>query len=183
MITKDMTIEQIFETYSDRAQVLAQEMSNLGLNCVGCSAATYETLEAGVLGHGLNEGDLQALLERLNEIVSQEIDTKNVTVTKRAAEKFQEICAEDGKKSAALRLDDKAGGCSGYEYILDFSDKAQSSDVIFTSNGIEIHIDQTKLERLRGCVIDYMDGLNGAGFKIMNPNARGSCGCGKSQSY
>jgi iron-sulfur cluster assembly protein len=183
MITKEMTIEQVFETYSDRAQILAQEMSNLGLNCVGCSAATYETLEAGVLGHGLSEADLNKLLERLNEVVSQDIDTKSVTITKRGADKFREIAAEDGKEGAGLRLSDTAGGCSGYEYVLDFSEGCGDNDVIFESNGLEIHIDKDRLERLMGCMIDYMDGLNGSGFKITNPNVRGSCGCGKSQSY
>lgn len=178
-----MTIEQVFESYSDRAQILAQEMSNLGLNCVGCSAATYETLEAGVLGHGLSEADLEALLVRLNEIVSQEIDTTSITITKRGADKFNQIASEDGKQGVALRLSDQAGGCSGYEYVLDFSQGASDSDEVFHCQGVEIHVEKARLDRLMGCVIDYMDGLNGAGFKITNPNVKGSCGCGKSQSY
>lgn len=183
MITKEMTIEQIFETYSDRAQVLAQEMSNMGLNCVGCSAATYETLEAGVLGHGLSETDLASLLERLNEIVSQKLDNKSVSISKRAADKFCQIAKEDGKEGVALRLSDQAGGCSGYEYVLDFSEGKSDEDEVFESQGVEIHIQKERLNRLLGCNIDYMDGLNGAGFKITNPNVKGSCGCGKSQAY
>ena len=183
MITKEMTIEQIFETHSDRAQLLAQEMSNLGLNCVGCAAATHETLEAGVLGHGMDQDQLESLLSRLNEIVSQEFDSDTITITKRAADKFRQISSEDGKKGIALRLSDQAGGCSGYEYVLDFSEKASDDDEVFDSEGIEIHVQKARIKRLLGCVVDYMDGLSGSGFKITNPNVKGSCGCGKSQSY
>ena len=78
---------------------------------------------------------------------------------------------------------DQAAGCSGFEYVLDFSKKAKKTDVIFHSDDIEIHVDKNGLNRLIGCTIDYADGLSAGGFKISNPNAKGSCGCGKSQSY
>jgi len=82
-----------------------------------------------------------------------------------------------------LRFADKAAGCSGFEYVLDYSEKATSEDEIFTSHGVEVHVNKKIVSRLIGSQIDYVDGLNGSGFKISNPNAKGSCGCGKSQSY
>ena len=182
-ITKEMTIEEILSNFPQKSQLLAQEMKNAGLNCVGCGASTWETLEAGVLGHGYSEEKLQKLLARLNEILQQKTDLSTITMTKKAAEKYKEILQEEGKEGWGLRFEDQAAGCSGFEYVLDYSEKAEEEDQIFVSEGVEIHVRAPFVERLKGSVIDYVEGLNGAGFKISNPNVRSSCGCGKSQSY
>ncbi len=182
-INKDMTIEEILTTFPQRSQRLAQEMMNAGLNCVGCGAAVWETLEAGMLGHGFNDQDLDKLLKKLNAILAQEMDLSTITLTSKAAQKFRDILEEEGKEKWGLRFGDRAGGCSGFEYELDFSEKPTPQDETFISEGIEIHVHKSAVERLKGCVIDFVDGLQGSGFKIMNPNAKGSCGCGKSQSY
>jgi len=183
MITKEMTIEEILTSFPQKSQKLAQELTQSGLHCVGCGSATWETLESGVLGHGFSETDLEALLGRLNAVLAEKSDPEAVVLTKRAADKYREILEEEGKAGYGLRFEDKAGGCSGFEYVLDYSPKASENDVVFTSHGMEIHINKNKLSRLLGSEIDYIDGLNGSGFKISNPNARGGCGCGKSQSY
>ena len=60
-VTPDMTIEEVFKRFPHKSQKLAQEMTNAGLHCVGCSASTWETLEAGMLGHGMEEKESQAL--------------------------------------------------------------------------------------------------------------------------
>jgi iron-sulfur cluster assembly accessory protein len=182
-ITKDMTIDEIFSTFPQKGQRLAQEMQNAGLNCVGCGASVWETLEGGMLGHGFIETDLEKLLKKLNAILAEEIDASTITLTKKAAEKYKEILAEDGKEGWGLRFADRAGGCSGFEYVLDYSEKALPDDTTFNSEGVEIHVSQGAVSRLMGCIIDYADGLHGSGFKITNPNVKGSCGCGKSQSY
>ena len=62
-------------------------------------------------------------------------------------------------------------------------EKALDDDVVFGAFGVEVHVNKNSAARLMGSEIDYIDGLNGSGFKISNPNAKGSCGCGKSQSY
>ena len=182
-ITKEMTIDEIFTRFPQRGQRLAQEMQNAGLNCVGCGASVWETLEAGMLGHGFKEEDSEKLLKKLNAILAEEIDTSTISLTPKAAEKFKEILSEEGKDGWGLRFADRAGGCSGFEYVLDYSEKALENDEVFHSNGIDIHVSQSSVPRLKGCVIDFVDGLNGSGFKISNPNAKGACGCGKSQSY
>ena len=183
MITKEMTIEEIFTKFPQKSQSLAQALTSAGLNCVGCGAATWETLEAGVLSHGFTDEDLQKLLEKLNTILAEESDLSTISMTKRAAEKFREILAEEGKADWGLRFADRAAGCSGFEYVLDYSEKAKTDDTVFTSEGVEIHVNNKVVGRLMGSVIDYTDGLHGAGFKITNPNVKSSCGCGKSQSY
>lgn len=183
MIHKEMTIEEILTSFPQRSQRLAQEMMNAGLNCVGCGASVWETLEAGILGHGMGESDLNKLLGKLNAILAEKIDVTTITLTPKAAEKFTEILEDEGKTGWGLRFGDRAGGCSGFEYVLDFSEKASPDDVTFVSEGVEIHIEKQAAERLKGSVIDFVDGLQGSGFKVMNPNVKGSCGCGKSQSY
>lgn len=182
-IAKEMTIEEIFSTFPQKSQKLAQEMTNKGLHCVGCGAATWETLEAGMFSHGFSSGDVDEMVERLNEILNEQSDVNAITMTKKAAEKFRAILEEEGKEGWGLRFADRAAGCSGFEYVLDYSEKATPEDVVFTSHGVEIHVHQGIVSRLIGSEIDFVDGLNGSGFKISNPNAKGSCGCGKSQSY
>lgn len=182
-ISKEMTIEEIFTQFPEKSQKIAQEMTNTGLHCVGCGAATWETLETGMLGHGFSEEDIDKLVMRLNTILAQEIDTTTITLTARAASQYQNILKEEGKAGWGLRFGIRAGGCSGYEYQLDYSKAAKEDDHTFNSEGVEIHVNKDMVPRVLGCEIDYVDGLNGAGFKISNPNAKGSCGCGKSQSY
>ncbi len=183
IITPEMTIAEVFSKFPHKSQRLAQAMTNAGLQCAGCQAATWETLEAGVLGHGKSEKELKDLLERLNAILAEEIDVNTISLTPRAAKKFTEIAEEEGKKGYALRFGDSAGGCGGFEYILDFSEAAEPDDAVFSSHGLEIHVKKGMLKRLLGSVIDYVDGLYGAGFKVSNPNVTSSCGCGQSQSY
>jgi iron-sulfur cluster assembly accessory protein len=183
MINKDMTIEEILTAFPQRSQRLAQEMMNAGLNCVGCGASVWETLEAGMLGHGFGEKDLEKLMGKLNAILAEKIDETTITLTPKAAVKFREILEEEGKEGWGLRFGDRAGGCSGFEYVLDFSEKAGDEDMVFVSEDVEIHIEKQAAGRLKGSVIDFVDGLQGAGFKVMNPNVKGGCGCGKSQSY
>ena len=182
-IVKEMTIESIFSRFPQKSQKLAQEMTNSGLHCVGCGAATWETLEAGMLSHGFSAEDVEDMVERLNGILAQKVDLSSITLTKRAADKYRHILKEDGKEGWGLRFGDQAAGCSGFEYVLDYSEKAEADDQIFLTEGVEVHVHTADVSRLIGSEIDYVDGLNGSGFKISNPNVKGSCGCGKSQSY
>lgn len=181
-ITPDMTIEGIFSKFPHKAQKLALTLTKAGLHCVGCSAATWETLESGVLGHGMSEDDLKRLLSELNAILEEESDLQTITLTARAAEKFIAICKAEGKVGSGLRFDEKPAGCSGFEHVLDFSDKPKEDDRVITSNGVDIHISELMVERLLGAEIDYVEGLQ-SGFKISNPNVRSSCGCGNSHGY
>ena len=182
-VSRDMTIEDIFSQFPHKSQRLAQEITNTGLQCVGCQASTWETLEAGMLGHGYAENEIDALVGRLNKILEEQIDLSTISLTSRAAMKFKQVLKEEGKEGWGLRFGDRAAGCSGFEYVLDYSDKAKADDKVFISQGIEIHVNQKMVERLMGSEIDFVDGLNGSGFKISNPNVKAACGCGKSQSY
>lgn len=183
VIHRHMTIEQILSLFPFKAQKLAQEITKAGLHCVGCHAATWETLEAGMLGHGMTDDQINELVNRLNALLEEEMDMSTITITKRAAKKYLEILEEDGKQGWGIRFEERMAGCSGFEYVLDFSEKAEKDDDIYASNGIEIHVKKAMVPRLVGSEIDYVDGLQGAGFKISNPNVRSSCGCGTSHNY
>jgi iron-sulfur cluster assembly accessory protein len=184
MITKQMTIDSIFSTFPGKSQKLAQAIQAEGLNCVGCGASSWETLEAGMLSHGFSDEDVDAIVIKLNAILAEKEDLSTISMTQKAVTKFQEILQDDGRPlSTALQFGLRAGGCSGFEYTLDYADKPTDEDRVFESFGQKIYVHESMVEHLLGASIDYIDGLHGAGFKISNPNAKSSCGCGKSQNY
>jgi len=84
-----------------------------------------------------------------------------------------------GPAAGRLRVSVENGGCSGMQYGMSF-DEPKAGDEAFESEGIPIVIDQASLEHLKGVSIDFDDGLQGKGFEIRNPNAKTTCGCGKS---
>lgn len=182
-IHRQMTIEEILSLFPHKAQRLSQEITNAGLHCVGCQAATWETLEVGMMGHGMADEAIDRLVGRLNALLAEETDRTTITITKRAARKYLQILDEEDKSGWGLRFFEKMAGCNGFEYALDYSEKALPDDTVFVSEGIEIHIQNAYVERLLGSEIDYIDGLQNAGFKITNPNVRSACGCGSSHGY
>lgn len=182
-IHRQMTIEEILNMFPHKAQRLAQEITQAGLHCVGCSAATWETLEGGMLGHGMPESAIDRLVDKLNALLDEPVDLSTISVTPRAASKFLEILEDEGKQSWGMRFSEELAGCNGFEYVLDFSEKADKDDQVFESNGVHIHVKKKMVPRLLGSVIDFVDGLKGSGFKITNPNVRSSCGCGTSHNY
>jgi len=108
------------------------------------------------------------------------IQTHKITLTKQAAKKVLELAKEEGKKDTGLKLFVYPGGCSGFQYGLDFLDKAEDTDVTIVSHGVKLFVDKESLVMLEGTTIDFVDSLQGSGFKIDNPNVTHSCGCGKS---
>jgi iron-sulfur cluster assembly accessory protein len=183
-VHRHLTIDQILSMFPNKAQRLSQEITNAGLHCVGCHAATWETLEAGMLSHGLREEDIDRLVTRLNALLDEpESDATTISLTQRAAQKFIEILTEENKGGYGLRFGDRMAGCSGFEYVLDYSEKALADDMIFESFGIQIHVNKASVKRLLGSEIDYVDALQGSGFKVSNPHVKASCGCGTSHNY
>ena len=103
-----------------------------------------------------------------------------VTITEYAAEMVLKTMKEDKLENHGLRIGVTGGGCSGLQYLLDFSEN--SSELDFESNqyGVNIYIDPFSAAHLVGTSIDYQDSLKGVGFKFNNPNIIRSCGCGSS---
>jgi iron-sulfur cluster assembly protein len=105
-----------------------------------------------------------------------------ITITDKGAEKVREFLASQGNESsetAGLRVGVRGGGCSGFQYALAF-DNQRDGDEIFTDHGLKLLVDRESLAYVRGAVIDYVEALTGAGFKVENPNVIAACGCGSS---
>ena len=184
-IHRQMTIDSILSMFPHKAQRLSQEITNAGLHCIGCHAATWETLEAGMLGHGMDDAAIDKLVDKLNALLDEptQATPQSISMTQRAAQKYLQILAEEGKEGWGMRFGDRMAGCSGFEYTLDYSEASLPDDVIFESHGLQIHVNQGMAKRLLGSEIDFVDGLHGSGFKISNPNVKASCGCGTSHNY
>lgn len=180
-----MTIDAILSMFPQKAQRLSQEITNAGLHCIGCHAATWETLEAGMFGHGMDDAAIDRLVGKLNALLDEPAAAtpQSISISERAAKKYLDILAEEGKEGWGMRFGDRMAGCSGFEYTLDYSENALPDDVVFESHGLQIHVNQAMAKRLLGSEIDYVDGLHGSGFKISNPNVKASCGCGTSHNY
>lgn len=102
------------------------------------------------------------------------------TVTTKAALEIKKLLGEEEIPNAVLRVRVVPGGCSGFSYEMGFDDETEDSDQLFENEGVKVAIDELSLPYLEGAILDYKDGLNGTGFSINNPNAKGSCGCGSS---
>ena len=107
--------------------------------------------------------------------------TTDITVTERAARKIGEILRSE-PSGAMLRLSVMGGGCSGFQYKFDVDRDQADDDILIARDGITVLVDPVSLEYLAGSEIDYVDGLIGAAFKVNNPKAKASCGCGTSFS-
>ena len=105
-----------------------------------------------------------------------------VRITAKAVEMVKKALSEEGLGNHGLRVAVQGGGCSGLQYSLDFADSARMGDSVFTIEGLTVYIDMASLHYLQGTEIDYVSGLQGAGFKFSNPNAVRTCGCGHSFS-
>ncbi len=104
-----------------------------------------------------------------------------ITFSEKGAEKVQEfLSAQDADADThGLRVGVRGGGCSGFQYALAF-DQQRDEDEVFMDHGLRLLVDRQSLPYVRGAIVDYVEGLQGAGFKVENPNVVAACGCGSS---
>lgn len=105
----------------------------------------------------------------------------NISVSDRAANRIRAIMAGDGGQNA-LRISVQGGGCSGFRYDFEIVSQTNVDDLIIEKSGARVAIDPVSVPFMAGSEIDFVDDLIGASFKITNPNATASCGCGTSFS-
>jgi iron-sulfur cluster assembly accessory protein len=105
-----------------------------------------------------------------------------VTLTPNAVAKVKEIMAQQTPVPAGLRVGVQGGGCSGFSYAMSFENSAGMMDKTFNFDGLKVFVDATSVMYLNGCIVDYVETLEGAGFKFENPNVKSTCGCGSSFS-
>ena len=167
--TKDMTIYEVLNKYPESSEILQQ----FGLYCVGCSLSAFETLEQGILGHGMPKKTLTEILKVLNtefEKLQKEIQNKGVHLTNRAALKILELAKAENRKIYALRvkMEQQKGDIT---YAMDFANKPGKTDqTLEFPHKVKLFIDPKSLKNLKGSTIDYVVTYEAEGFRIDNPN-------------
>lgn len=102
-----------------------------------------------------------------------------LTLTTSAAKRVAWI-AEKQSKPAILRLSVEGGGCSGFQYKFDLAEAAEGEDSVSETDGVKLVVDPISLDLVGGSVVDFVESLGGAAFRVENPNAAAGCGCGSS---
>lgn len=106
--------------------------------------------------------------------------TAPINMTPNAITKVKEIMSQQNPAPAGLRVGVVGGGCSGFSYSMSFENAAGLMDKSYDFDGLKVYVDATSLMYLNGAQIDYVETLEGAGFKFENPNVKSTCGCGSS---
>ncbi len=109
-------------------------------------------------------------------------DERLVKVTDSAAQKVASLLAKQGRPGGVLRIAVIGGGCSGLQYKMDLQDGPANRDILVESNGVKVVVDPKSAMYVTGSELDYIDALQGGGFKVKNPNAATTCSCGESFS-
>jgi iron-sulfur cluster assembly protein len=109
-------------------------------------------------------------------------DERLIKVTPSAAKKVSTLLQRQGRPGGVLRVAVIGGGCSGLQYKMDLQDQPANRDILVESAGIKVVVDPKSALYVTGSELDYIDALQGGGFKVQNPNAASSCSCGESFS-
>lgn len=102
-----------------------------------------------------------------------------IALSPSAAARVAWIAQKQGKP-AMLRLSVEGGGCSGFQYRYGLAESVEADDTVVETDGVKLVVDSVSLDLVSGCVVDYVESLGGAAFKVENPNAVAGCGCGSS---
>jgi iron-sulfur cluster insertion protein len=105
-----------------------------------------------------------------------------VSMTPAAAARVKDLLREENRSDLMLRLAISGGGCSGFSYGFSLDGEQTADDRVFEFHGTKLVVDETSLELLKGSQIDYVDDLMAKAFRVVNPNASSTCGCGTSFS-
>ena len=112
---------------------------------------------------------------------SRDVSAPPVGLTPKAVQMVKTTIEQEGlDPKSGLRIAVRGGGCSGFEYALDFELEARANDIVLEYDGLTVFVDPISARYLEGTEIDYVLGTTGAGFKFINPQATGTCGCGSS---
>ncbi len=120
------------------------------------------------------------MVTKVNEDSNATADTPVLSITPEAVVKVKELLAGRNLEGYALRVFVSGGGCSGLQYGMALEEKPDENDTVVETDDVSLLIDPMSLQYLAGANIDYVDSLMGGGFRIDNPNAVSSCGCGHS---
>lgn len=162
----------------------SESQSSAGGSCCssgGCSSGASAGSSSGGTG---TSGETVTKLPGSAGLESQfsASDEQPILLTPSAVKAVREAIAQEGESGDGLRVSVVGGGCSGYQYNLDFEKESRMGDIELNFEDVKIFIDPISAGYLKGTTIDFVSGLNGTGFKFSNPNAKRTCGCGSSFS-
>ncbi len=120
------------------------------------------------------------LLEQTQIREDETTAVEAITITPAAANAVQDLLNKKKLEGYALRVYISGGGCSGFQYGMALEGQIRPTDIVIDQNGVKVVVDEISIDYLRGANIDYVDEIMGSGFKIENPNAVSTCGCGSS---
>lgn len=109
-----------------------------------------------------------------------ETQQAQIDLTPAAANAVQDLLAKRELENFALRVFVSGGGCSGFQYGMALEDNIRDTDIVSEQHGVKLVVDEISINYLNGATVDYVDEIMGSGFKIENPNAVSTCGCGSS---
>jgi len=177
-VTRTMTIASIVQKYPGTVEVFAK----YGVHCVGCNVSYTETVEQGIAGHAGKKDQIDAIITELNEAAErgEVVNEGPIGLTEKAVVKLKQFMQDNSMANRGLRIDVIPGGCSGYQYAFELEEESTETDEVIEVEGIKLFIDRDSMPMLSGSKIDYIDTFQGAGFKVVNPNAKSSCACGQS---
>ena len=189
VISRSSTIGSIVSDHPEAIETLL----GFGVHCVGCHVAHWESLEDGLRSHGFEEEAIDNAVEALNKVIASgtattgqrsmangSVSAGSLSLSDKAALKIKEFLAKE--KAAGLKISLIPGGCSGFQYGFGLVDGPDADDVVKEENGVKLFLDKETAEFLSGAKIDYVDSIQGSGFRVSNPKAKVGCGCGKSFS-
>jgi iron-sulfur cluster assembly accessory protein len=137
-----------------------------------------------IIQEGFGAQEIQMATTTVPEVTTNVPEAKKVTppvtLTASAVTKVKEIMGQQNPVPAGLRIGVVGGGCSGFSYSMQFENAAGMMDKTFDMEGLKVFVDATSVMYLNNCVVDYVETLEGAGFKFENPNVKSTCGCGSS---
>lgn len=113
-------------------------------------------------------------------MLHEQTETEIIILTPAAAEAVRGLLEKRNLEGYALRVFISGGGCSGFQYGMALEANIRENDLVAEFNGVKVVVDEVSIEYLRGASVDYVEDVMGSGFKIENPNAISSCGCGSS---
>jgi iron-sulfur cluster assembly protein len=105
-----------------------------------------------------------------------------LTITDSAVSQIRRLMERDGREELALRIGVQGGGCSGFSYTMTFETEKREGDEVLRFEAVDVLVDGKSKILLSGMTLDWYDGLDGSGWRFVNPNATGTCGCGQSFS-
>jgi iron-sulfur cluster assembly accessory protein len=113
-------------------------------------------------------------------MLADNVQTDTIFLTDTATQAVRELLDKRNLQGYALRVFVSGGGCSGFQYGMALEGNIRPTDLAWDYEGVKVVVDEISINYLRGCTVDYVDDLMGSGFKIENPNAVSTCGCGSS---